>query len=486
MFVLLVLPNTSFAAIINLNGLNDNTQFLSTTSDSTSMHMKIPTSGTNTHLFQWDGVPWSVSQGGTGTTTFTNGSVFFYNNGFSQNNPNFFWDFINNALSIGTNSTSTLAKFTVKGSSGLSLLNILSTGGVSKLFVSESGNVGVNNSSPQHALDVSGAIYSRLASTDSSVDWNDGNVQSITLTSNPTLTFSNGQAGGEYKLIVNQDGTGGRTITWPASVKWPGGNEPTLTATANGKDLINFVYDGSDYLGFYNLNYINESLAGSLVSYWKLDESSGNADDSVSSNDLTNNGSITYASAKINNGADLELSSSNYFSIADASQSGLDITSDLSISLWVKLESQPGTDDCVALVSKYMNTGNQRSYVLDYCDVSGTTRLQSNISPDGSNSDVYAYNVTLNNSTWYHVVFTWDASGAQGKFYLNSSNVSSPTGTYTSIYNGTADLNIGAYFNGSIGWLDGFVDEVGVWSRVLNSSEVSQLYNSGNGFQYPF
>jgi len=86
--------------------------------------------------------------------------------------------------------------------------------------VDSAGNVGIGNTNPQHKLDVSGAMYSRLATTTSSVNWNAGNVQSITLTSNQTLTFSNGQAGGEYKLIVNQDGTGGRVITWPASVLW--------------------------------------------------------------------------------------------------------------------------------------------------------------------------------------------------------------------------------------------------------------------------
>ena len=245
-------PPVSFAALNTLDGLTASQQFLATTSDATTMHMKISNSGGNTHLFQWDGIPWAVNQGGTGvTTSFTNGSVFFYSNGFAQDNGNLFWDFVNNALSIGTNSTSTPSKLTVKGSVGQSLLNVISTSGTSKLFVAESGNVSIGNSSPQHALDVSGAIYSRLASTTSSVDWNTANVQTITLTSNLTLVFSNGQAGGEYKLIVIQDEAGGRTTTWPVSVMWPNGVSPTLSAAANTKNLFNFVYDGNNYLGYY-------------------------------------------------------------------------------------------------------------------------------------------------------------------------------------------------------------------------------------------
>jgi hypothetical protein len=98
-------------------------------------------------------------------------------------------------------------------------------------------------------------MYSRLVTASSTaINWNYGNVQSVTLTSNQTLTFSNGQAGGEYKLILTQDSTGGRTVTWPASVKWPNGTAPTLSG-ANATDVVSFLYTGSEYLGSYNLRY---------------------------------------------------------------------------------------------------------------------------------------------------------------------------------------------------------------------------------------
>jgi len=121
---------------------------------------------------------------------------------------------------------------------------------------SVTGFAGFGNTTPQSQVDVSGAIYSRLVTaTSSTISWNSGNVQSMTLTSSPTLTFTNGQAGGEYKLILNQDATGGRTVTWPASVKWEDGTEPTLTAAASSTDMVSFVYDGSSYLGSYRLNF---------------------------------------------------------------------------------------------------------------------------------------------------------------------------------------------------------------------------------------
>jgi hypothetical protein len=52
---------------------------------------------------------------------------------------------------------------------------------------------------------------------------------------------------------------------------------------------------------------------------------------------------------------------------------------------------------------------------------------------------------------------------------------------------GTDGNFIGNYNNYDSNWgFDGMIDEIGVWSRALTSGEVTQLYNSGAGLQYPF
>jgi hypothetical protein len=202
--------------------------------------------------------PWRVDQGGTGATSFTNGSILFYWNGFAQDNPNIFWDGTNHILDIGTNTVyQPISRFTVKGATNQGLLNLVSSLGISKLFVDSNGNVGIGNTTPHHKLDVSGAIYSRLVTaTSGSIDWNAGNVQSLTLSSpNTNITFTNGQPGGEYTLILKQDAAGGRTVTWPSSILWAGGTAPTLSSGANATDVMNFVYNGTNYLGSAKLAY---------------------------------------------------------------------------------------------------------------------------------------------------------------------------------------------------------------------------------------
>jgi hypothetical protein len=53
-----------------------------------------------THTFQWDNTPWRVDQGGTGRTSFPNGSVLFYFNGFSEDNAHFSWNSTTHVLNI--------------------------------------------------------------------------------------------------------------------------------------------------------------------------------------------------------------------------------------------------------------------------------------------------------------------------------------------------------------------------------------------------
>ena len=77
-----------------------------------------------------------------------------------------------------------------------------------------------------------------------------GSVQILTLTGNCTYTFPTPVAGQSFTLVQNQDATGSRTVTWPASVKWPASTAPTITATASKADKFVFTaIDSSNWLG---------------------------------------------------------------------------------------------------------------------------------------------------------------------------------------------------------------------------------------------
>lgn len=83
------------------------------------------------------------------------------------------------------------------------------------------------------------------------IDWTVGNKQKITLTAGCTLTFT--APGGACHLMLKliQDATGGRSVTWPASVKWIAGSAPTITPDASAVDLVAFYCDGTNYYGTF-------------------------------------------------------------------------------------------------------------------------------------------------------------------------------------------------------------------------------------------
>lgn len=224
------------------------------------------------------------------------------------------------------------------------------------------------------------------------------------------------------------------------------------------------------------------ALIDNIVSYWKFDESSGDAADSHGSNTLVNNGSTPYVTGKINNGADLEASSSQVFALGDGSQSGLDFVGNLSISMWVNPESITGAH---GLVTKFRDTNGTKSYRFSF----DTTDMFLTISDNGTAETNVIWSNPLTTGSWQHLVLTYTAATGEATLYHNGTAISTQTGLATSIFNSSSAFRIGSRSSSTDTaqqFFDGIIDEVGVWSKVLTSGEVTQLYNSGNGFTYPF
>lgn len=73
-----------------------------------------------------------------------------------------------------------------------------------------------------------------------------GQTITATLTGNITVTLPAGQLGDHLTLILTQDATGSRTVTWPSNFKKSGGSL-TLTTTANSVDVIDLVQSTTNW-----------------------------------------------------------------------------------------------------------------------------------------------------------------------------------------------------------------------------------------------
>ena len=83
-------------------------------------------------------------------------------------------------------------------------------------------------------------------------DLSSNQVTKVTLAGNRTLDNpTNIVDGATYILIVKQDATGSRTLSFGTSYLFPGGTAPTLSTAANAVDILTFVADGTNMLGVF-------------------------------------------------------------------------------------------------------------------------------------------------------------------------------------------------------------------------------------------
>jgi hypothetical protein len=85
------------------------------------------------------------------------------------------------------------------------------------------------------------------------VDWNNGNKQRITNASDGmtySLTFKNPLVGAGYILLFTASESID-AITFPSNIRWAGGIAPD---GSSGNLSCSFIYDGTNYLGYYTVN----------------------------------------------------------------------------------------------------------------------------------------------------------------------------------------------------------------------------------------
>lgn len=109
----------------------------------------------------------------------------------------------------------------------------------------------IGSAAGRFSVDNSQFFVSQAAS-DSSVDWDLGNCQTIGNSGSRTITFANGQTGGTYILIVTDAIGAAASWTWPATVDWRNADAPAFPQTVDDYTMIQFYYNGTNYLGSWS------------------------------------------------------------------------------------------------------------------------------------------------------------------------------------------------------------------------------------------
>lgn len=207
------------------------------------------------------------------------------------------------------------------------------------------------------------------------------------------------------------------------------------------------------------------ALSDDLVSYWTMDEESGARYDSTATgNDLSDNNTVLYGTGKVGNSATFVGGNSEYLN--DTTPTGLPTgTTARTINLWFKTPNPTGAKSIFFY-------GTASSDAMQSFYLSGTY-----LSYSGYGDDM-EMTVSLSNNTWYMMTGTYD--GSEACFYLDTVEVKCEAHSWNTV---NSKLEIGVE-NTTNYFLTGDIDEMGIWGRVLESSEILELYNSGAGITY--
>ncbi len=223
-------------------------------------------------------------------------------------------------------------------------------------------------------------------------------------------------------------------------------------------------------------------LAQDLVAYWQLDEASGVRDDLIGANHLTDVNTVGSATGKRNTAASFVAASSEELTAPDAPALSMgDIP--FTLAAWVYLTSLPGTGAGRTIIEKYrtpLDSNDDWEYEVIYDGTVARFSFQIG-NGAGSSGSIKANSFgAASTGTWYLVVAWHDSVTNTINIQVNNGTVDSTSYTAGS-YDSSGTFRIGgqahtAYF------MDGRIDGVAIWNRILTSSERSDLYNAGAGW----
>lgn len=213
------------------------------------------------------------------------------------------------------------------------------------------------------------------------------------------------------------------------------------------------------------ISTLSLSSDANLQLYCRL-ESSG-ADSSSNGYTMASASAPSYVAAKFGNGADFELSSSQF--LTNTSCPNLDITGSQTWSFWFKPESYANVRMCGIRQSVPASVkGFQWNGATDKKVYFALTGLTTN--------EFVGSTTLLSTGTMYHIVGVYSSTAGKLRLYIDNAKEAEVTasGTSASIEN---TFSIGRAGNQASEYTDGIIDDLAVFNRDLSDAEISSIYN---------
>lgn len=395
----------------------------------------------------------------------------------------------------------------VKGTNDRINFDVDSNG--SREMILNSTGLGIGVTSPSANLHVQGnaIVTDKIniggASTQGNLNlqgtWGHGFAQ---ISSNTTLSS-------HTVYIVDTDTAGGNlnlTLPHPASISGrkvmikknntehdvhilgsiEGDEKVTLPSTQSTLPHISLISNGNDW---YILSQSTENTSGNVVAssnlihHWKFEDTSGStATDSVNNADPGTMTSMTFendsVTGRIGNALEFD-GGSDYITIGDMDD--IELT-ELSITFWAKVDHNSGDHD-------FFVKGDHTTFqpILIWFDNSvgpsdvgtGNTDTVSALVYDGATQHwVAAPSGTLANTDWNHITVVISPTTGDLSIYVNGELEITNNKAWNGVQASADQVRLGSDVNQTY-LLNGAMDDVRIYNKVLSASEIREIYQLG-------
>jgi hypothetical protein len=198
-------------------------------------------------------------------------------------------------------------------------------------------------------------------------------------------------------------------------------------------------------------------------------------DDNIGSNDGTaqRNTSTLTGTGKINSAINFEIASTDYINLGTSSTLK---PASMTVTCWVKIKT--GVTSAAGLIFDD-RAADAYGTTLFFYGANNTLAWYGSMTGSTWSWGI-ASTYQLSANTWYHIVAT--AKSGEQKLYVNNILESSATAAGTIYYNTGVPAILGRQMStGSPQYLQGYLDDVRIYNRVITASERAAIYNGGSG-----
>lgn len=303
------------------------------------------------------------------------------------------------------------------------------------------------------------------------------------------------------QLLANGEG-GSVILTYnsTAVLSWTSTNATSCTASGSwsGEQVISGSYSTGAITankiyaltcsGENGTNPVSDSVTvnvtiSDLVAHWKMDEFSGTT---LSSAVGSGNTASLIGSGGINRSGPAQTTVKPKLTFQNSYARDFDGTDDYArvstltniptarrartISAWVYLDSIP--DNKNSAIVSLGDSGSGQKFILQIARVGGVYYLFTD-AVNGNNNIAISGSQVPSTGAWHHIAFTFNGA-SRYRYYLNG--VQQKTGVFGTTINTIAtNMSLGRRSVGAVGYFDGKMDDVRIYSKELSVGEIQHL-----------